>query len=169
MVNSLPKPLLDLSDEELVALKESVVVNWLANDGLWFQAVEFSRGMFDAKRCNDSCWAQFSPFEAWSIRRLLELPKMPGLEGLKKALRFRLYASINTQSIVEDTAESFVFQMNDCRVQSVRKQKGLADYPCKSAGMAEYPTMVLCMALQHLEGFPTGGTVHGLICVYFLY
>lgn len=140
MVEGLPKPLLDLSREQLLALKEAVGVNWLANDGVWFQAVEFSRGMVDAKRCNDSCWGQFSPFEAWSIRRLLKLSKAPGLAGLKQALRFRLYATINTQSIIDEGADSFVFQMNDCRVQGARKRKGLADYPCKSAGMVEYPT-----------------------------
>jgi hypothetical protein len=138
--NGIPKALLDLSPERLKDLKKNVAVNWLANDGVWFQAVEFSKGMFDAKRCNDSCWTRFSPFEAWSIKRFLKLPENPGLEGLKAALQFRLYAVINRQSIVEETPESFVFQMNDCRVQTARKQKGLEDYPCKSAGMVEYPT-----------------------------
>lgn len=57
-----------MSDEELHALKESLAVNWLANDGVWFQAVEFAHGMKDAKHCNDSCWGQFSPFEAWSLK-----------------------------------------------------------------------------------------------------
>ncbi len=28
--------------------------------------------------------------------------------------------------------------MNECRVQSARKRKGLDDYPCKSAGLVEY-------------------------------
>jgi len=140
MQGDIPKPLLELSQEALLTLKESVAVNWLANDGVWFQAVEFARGMFDAKRCNDSCWSNFSPFEAWSIKRFLDLPPNPGLDGLKRALRFRLYATINRQSISEETATSFIFQMNDCRVQSARKRKGLEDYPCKSGGMAEYPT-----------------------------
>jgi hypothetical protein len=140
MQGDIPRPLLELSQEALLTLKESVAVNWLANDGVWFQAVEFARGMFDAKRCNDSCWSNFSPFEAWSIKRFLNLPPNPGLDGLKRALRFRLYATINRQSIVEETATRFIFQMNDCRVQSARKRKGLEDYPCKSGGMAEYPT-----------------------------
>jgi hypothetical protein len=140
MVDGIPKPLLDLPDADLKSLKDNVAINWLANDGVWFQAVEFSRGMFDAKRCNDSCWSNFSPFEAWSIKRLLDLPENPGLDGLKKALKFRLYATINKQSMKDETPTSFVFQMNDCRVQSARKRKGLDDYPCKSGGMAEYPT-----------------------------
>ena len=138
MKDDLPQPLLNMSKESLMELMDSVAVNWLANDGVWFQAVEFASGMNDAKRCNDSCWAQFSPFEAWSIKKFLNLPDKSGLDGLKKALNFRVYARINTQSIVEEGPDSFVFQMNECRVQSTRKRKGLEDHPCKSAGLIEY-------------------------------
>lgn len=136
----IPEPLIDLPDETLDKLLESTAINWLANDGVWFQSVEFSHGLLDAKRCNDTCWAHFSPFEAWSIRNFLALPENPGLEGLKQALEFRLYATINKQSIVDETPTSFVFQMNDCRVQAARKRKGLEDYPCKSGGLVEYTT-----------------------------
>ena len=138
MVDGLPAPLRRLSSEQLKGLLEAVSINWLANDGVWFQAVEFASGMNDAKRCNDSCWVRFSPVEAWSIRRFLNLPAQPGLAGLKQALGFRLYAVINTQSIVDEGPDSFVFQMNKCRVQAARQRKGLADYPCKSAGLVEY-------------------------------
>lgn len=138
MKDGIPAPMLDLSREKLLALMDGVSANWLVNDGVWFQAVEFTHGMNDAKRCNDSAWAQFSPFEAWTIKKFLNMPDRPGLEGLKKALGFRVYANINVQSIVEDGPDSFIFQMNDCRVQSARKRKGLADYPCKSAGLVEY-------------------------------
>lgn len=139
MKDDLPAPLLNLPADKLKELTETAAVNWLANDGIWFQAVEFSRGMGDAKRCNDSCWAQFSPLEAAAIKRFLRLPEDPGLEGLKRALQFRLYAFINKQSVVDETPEGFTFLMNECRVQAARKRKGLADYPCKSAGLVEYP------------------------------
>jgi len=138
MEEDIPAPLMNLPEDKLFELKEAVAINWLANDGVWFQAVEFTKGMFDAKRCNDSSWAQFSPFEARSIKSLINLSENPGLEGLKKALGYRLYATINTQSIHEETENSFVFQMNECRVQVARKRKGLEDYPCKSGGLIEY-------------------------------
>ena len=138
MEDGIPLSLLNMSKESLLELLHTVSVNWLANDGVWFQAVEFESGMNDAKRCNDSCWAHFSPFEAWSIKKYLDLPQNPGLEGLKKALGFRLYARINTQSFIDEGPDSFVFQMNECRVQYARKRKGLDDYPCKSGGMVEY-------------------------------
>ncbi|MBE9491297.1 MAG: cytosolic protein [Bacteroidetes bacterium] len=140
MEDGLPSPMLKMNMEELDRLKNSIAINWLVNDGVWFQAVEFTRGMNDAKRCNDSCWAKFSPFEAWSVKQFLNLPERPGLEGLKKALNYRLYASINIQSIVDETQNSFVFRMNECRVQVARKRKGLKDYPCKSGGLVEYTT-----------------------------
>lgn len=134
----IPAPLLAMSKEALLRMADDVAVNWLANDGVWFQAVEFSEGMIDAKRCNDSCWAHFSPFEARSIKKFLGLSENSGLAGLKKALKFRVYARITRQSYVDEGENSFVFQMNECRVQATRKRKGLEDYPCKSGGIVEY-------------------------------
>jgi hypothetical protein len=136
--NGLPKALVAMPRAELEGVLEGLCANWLANDGVWFQAVEFADGMNDAKRCNDSVWAQFSPVEAWSIKRLLKLPERPGLAGLKRALGFRIYSQINIQSSVEEGPDSLVFRMDECRVQSARKRKGLEDYPCKSAGLVEY-------------------------------
>jgi len=138
MEKGLPKALLDLDENAMEGLMKAVAKNWLVNDGVWFQAVEFEHGMNDAKRCNDSCWAQFSPYEAHAIKKFLNLEETPGLDGLKKALNFRMYSLINTQSIVDEGPESFVFQMNECRVQRARVIKKLDDYPCKSAGLVEY-------------------------------
>lgn len=138
MVDTVPGPLLEMEPDKLQELRKRMAKNWLVNDGVWFQTIEFSEGMNEAKRCNDSCWAHFSPLEAESIREQLQLGKKPGLEGLKRALAFRVYANINIQSFKEETEDSFVFQMNDCRVQAARKRKGLDDYPCKSAGLVEY-------------------------------
>ncbi len=136
----IPEPMLDMPDEKLKELKKSLAINWLANDGIWFQAVEFVDGLEKAKMCNDACWEKFSPMEAWSVKKFLGLPENSGLEGLKKALQYRLYADVNKQSVTDETASSFVFRMNECRVQLARKRKGLQDYPCKSAGIIEYST-----------------------------
>lgn len=138
MKEGVPSPMLDMPEEKLFLLRENVAANWLANDGIWFQAVEFSNGMTAAKHCNDAAWAKFSPLEAWSVKRILNLPESPGLDGLKQALQLRLYTFINKQSVTGETTDSFVFRMNDCRVQSARKRKGLDDYPCKSGGITEY-------------------------------
>ncbi|WDP92601.1 MAG: cytosolic protein [Desulfobacter sp.] len=136
--NGMPKALAQLDDNTLETLLPAVAKSWLANDGVWFQAVEFDHGMNDAKRCNDSCWTRFSPYEAHAIKNILGLGERPGLEGLKKALNFRMYAFINRQTMVDEGPKSFVFEMSECRVQQARLRKGLDDYPCKSAGLVEY-------------------------------
>lgn len=152
--NNLPEPLLRLETEQLQALVDALSANWLACDGVWFQAAEAATptGMFDAKRINDTCWNRFSPFEAMRIRELLEMPPaaspLEGLRQLRTALGHRLYAQLNVQDIVDDTldtdqnndAPGFTFRMRQCRVQDARKRKGLEDYPCKSGGVVEYTT-----------------------------
>lgn len=169
MKDGLPAPLLELPQEKLEALREAVSLNWLALDGLWFQGVEFRHGMNDAKRCNDSCWAHFSPFEAAMIRKSLNLGPRPGLEGLKKALNHRLYAFINEQSMEDTGPDRFVFRMHKCRVQDARKRKGLADYPCKSAGLVEYPFFareVDARIRTHCIGCPPDAHPDGWWCAW---
>ncbi len=138
--DNIPQPLLDLPKEKLIELRDAVSVNWLANDGVWFQAIEFTRGMNDAKRANDSTWAQFSPFEARTIKKKLGLGEFPGIEGLKIALQHRLYNFVNKQDLIDESPNSILFKMVECRVQLARKRKGLPDYPCKSGGLVEYTT-----------------------------
>jgi len=108
--NGLPAVLYRMDEEQLEELLDALCLNWLANDGVWFQAIEHKFGMFDAKRCNDTCWTRFSPYEAYHIKTLLNLPEQGGLEALKTALQFRLYARINKQDIVEEKMDSFLFR-----------------------------------------------------------
>jgi hypothetical protein len=138
--NGMPKNWTQLSEEKQKNLKEAAALNWLATDGVWFQAVEFAEGMTLAKACNDAAWEKFSPYEALRIKRLLNLPEFPGIAGLKTAMEYRLYGTINKQSFANETETSIDFFMNECRVQLARKSKGLDDYPCKSAGIIEYTT-----------------------------
>jgi hypothetical protein len=127
----------DLPREKLIELVESFAKSWLAHDGLWFQAVERRRGLDEAIAADIEAWERFSPIEAKRIKRLLGLPKEAGLEGLQRALDYRLYAVLNRQSSrLEDGR--LRFYMNDCRVQSARRRKGLPDFPCKPVGLVEY-------------------------------
>lgn len=134
----LPGPLLDLPRETLEKLAEALHVSWLAMDGVWFQALEQARSMYDAQRANDTCWTRFSPYEAFRIKTLAELPEQGGLGALKTALGLRLYARINTQEFEEPEAGVLVFRMVECRVQRARRRKGLDFYPCKQGGLMEY-------------------------------
>lgn len=113
---------------------------WLATDGVWFQAVERRAGMDAAKRVNDTCWSRFAPLEARRAKDILGLPENGGLDALRQALGVRMYASLNRWEFVDETENSIVFRMTECRVQAARKRKGLDDYPCKSGGTTEYTT-----------------------------
>lgn len=127
-----------LSRETLELMLDDFAKNWLAHDGLWFQAVEKQYGMEKAIQLDTEAWEQFTIIEAKRIMALHNIPPNSGLEGLKKALGYRLYAVLNTQEIRNETPHSFEFYMVDCRVQSARHRKGLALFPCKSVGLVEY-------------------------------
>jgi len=135
----LPLWLVNMEKEKLISLIDAMSVNWLANDGLWFQAVENSHDMYTSKRCNDTCWTRYSPVEAAMIKSFLQLPRQSGLSGLEQALSFRLYARVNEQAS-ERSGDELIFRIVKCRVQEARRRKGLPDYPCKSAGVVEYQT-----------------------------
>ena len=137
--NNLPASLARLPREKLISLIDASAANWLAADGIWFQAVEQKQDMFTAKRCNDTCWTKFSPLEAYRIKELLQLPEAGGLDALETALGNRLYARVNVQC-TERQENNLIFKMLECRVQRARKLKGLEDYPCKSGGVMEYTT-----------------------------
>ncbi|MFU8796847.1 MAG: DUF6125 family protein, partial [Dehalococcoidia bacterium] len=137
--NDLPHWLMSMERDTLISLIDAMCINWLAEDGVWFQAVENNHDMYTAKRCNDTCWTRYSPLEAASIKSFLQLPEQAGLDGLQKALSFRLYARINEQVTLR-SGDELVFRMVKCRVQEARRRRGLPDYPCKSAGVVEYRT-----------------------------
>ncbi len=132
------KVLDDLSKEELKKIIISNAKNWLAHDGLWFQAVEKKRGIKEAIEADAEAWKKFSPIEASRIMEFLNMNPGGGLNALKIALQYRLYAHLNKQEIIKVNENKIIFRMNDCRVQSARKRKNLPDFPCKSVGVIEY-------------------------------
>jgi hypothetical protein len=127
-----------LARSQLIDLLEDAAKNWLAHDGVWFQAVERRFGMEAAIACDADAWERFTIVEARRIMDRLGIAAGGGLEALERALRFRLYARINEQSIRRVDERTLHFEMNACRVQDARKRKGLPDFPCKSVGLFEY-------------------------------
>jgi hypothetical protein len=155
----------ELSREQLIGMLDDFAKNWLAHDGLWFQAVERKFGIETAMELDRKAWEKFTIIEAERIMKRHNIPKGSGLSGLKKALGFRLYSRLNKQEIIEESENRFIFRMNDCRVQSARKSKGLADFPCKPVGIVEYgefaraidprirTTCISCPPDEHPEQF----------------
>ncbi len=132
------KELKNLTKEELINYIKDISKNWLAIDGTWFQAVEKRYGMETAIECDVDSWNVFTVVEAKRIMQRFKISENGGIPGLIKALNFRVYANINKQEVVEVSEDRCVFRMNDCRVQSARKRKGLPDFPCKRVGIPEY-------------------------------
>lgn len=140
--DGLPTVLASKSKDELLTLIADIAKTWLAGDGLWFQAVEAKLGMEPAKAVNDTCWSHFAHMEAFKIKTYLGLSKNGGLKALEKALKLRIYSTINPYATSWDENGNLVFKMVECRVQSSRRRKGMPDYPCKSAGITEYTEFV---------------------------
>ena len=128
----------ELPRETLEGMLADFAKNWLAHDGLWFQAVENETDMQTAIKLDTEAWEKFTKIEAKRIMARLNIEPNGGHDSLKKARGFRLYAVLNEQTITEETADSFIFKMVDCRVQSARKRKELPPFPCKSVGIVEY-------------------------------
>ena len=127
----------NLSKDELITLVEIYAKNWLAMDGVWFQSIEEKYGMDEAMFHDENIWRRFTVIEATRIKQFLNLPEQAGIEGLHKALKYRLYASINKDEIIVGD-QSLIYRTLDCRVQNARKSKGMPFHPCKSVGIIEY-------------------------------
>lgn len=127
-----------MSKEELIGIILDDAKNWLAHDGLWFQAVEKVHGMEAAIEADRDAWRYFTVIEARRIMERLGMKQGGGIPALVEALKHRFYAKLNLQECIEVSENRAVFRMVDCRVQSARKRKGMDDFPCKSVGIVEY-------------------------------
>ena len=127
-----------LGKDELIRIILDDAKNWLAHDGLWFQAVEREHGMESAISADRAAWEQFTVIEAKRIMERLGLRPGGGIPALLECLRHRLYARLNPQEALEVSDRRAVFVMRDCRVQAARARKGLPDFPCKPVGLVEY-------------------------------
>jgi hypothetical protein len=128
----------DLSKEELLELNKIYAKNWLAHDGLWFQSIEEKYGMDMAIDMDREAWRKFTVIEARRLIDFLQLGKYSGIDGLKKALSFRLYSCLNEDEIVVKSNNVLIYCVKTCRVQAARRKKGMPDFPCKSVGIVEY-------------------------------
>ena len=100
----------DLSREDLLKVIDVYAKNWLAHDGCWFQATEETLGLDTAIDLDTKAWNRFAVSEAKRIMKEFGIPPGSGLQGLERALGFRLYAAINKQSIEWIDDHTMVFR-----------------------------------------------------------
>lgn len=124
--------------EKLLELCSLYAKNWLATDGLWFQGVERHFGFDKALKIDIEMWEQFTVIEATRVKEFLMLTEFPGLEGLKQALQFRLYAPLNKAETYYDSDGALIYRVVTCRVQYARERKNMEYHTCKPVGIVEY-------------------------------
>lgn len=127
----------DLTKEELVELCSVYAKNWLATDGLWFQGVEGKFGFDAALEIDREMWERLTVIEARRVKEFLKLSENPSLDGLARALQFRLYAPLNKSETLRE-GNALIYRVVTCRVQAARERKGMAYHTCKPVGLVEY-------------------------------
>lgn len=127
-----------LTKDELKSLVRIYARNIYALDGVWFQSVEAGSGMNEAMLHDKNAWEKFTRTEAMRIKKLLNLPDKAGLDGLEKALAIRFSALANPSVDIYREGEALIYRVNECRVQSARKKKGMPYHPCAPVGFIEH-------------------------------
>jgi hypothetical protein len=128
----------ELSKEQLLELLNIYAKNWLAHDGCWFLSIEEDIGIDKAMDYDREAWRKFTVVEARRLIKFLELGENSGIKGLAKALKFRLYSTLNEDRVDIIDDKTIRYYVTTCRVQAARRRKNLPDFPCKSVGIVEY-------------------------------
>ena len=128
-----------LVQEDVSQALTDAAKNWVAMDGLWFQAVEQAYGMDAALAMDRRVWEQFAVIEAQRIKKRLALPEKGGLDALEIALNNRLVSLLNELEIIRPEEKTLIITLKTCRVQAARERKGLPLFPCRSIGLVEFP------------------------------
>jgi len=129
------RPVQEVVSQELT----DAAKNWVAMDGLWFQAVEQVYGMDAALAMDRRVWEQFAVIEARRIKDRLVLPDKGGMDALEIAFKNRLISLLNKLEILRPDEKTLIVTLKTCRVQTARKRKGMAEFPCRSIGLVEFP------------------------------
>ena len=128
-----------LVQEDVSQALTDAAKNWVAMDGLWFQAVEQACGMDTALALDRGVWGQFAVIEARRIKERLAMPEKGGLDALEIAFKNRLVSLLNKLEIFRPDENTLIVTTKTCRVQAARTKKGMAQFPCRSVGMVEFP------------------------------
>ncbi len=132
------KKLFSLDKKELIKIIIDDAKNWLAMDGVWFQAIEFTKGLEEAIKFDEIAWQRFSVIEARRIMKRLGLEPGGGIPALMSCLEQRLYSRLNQIEFEEFDDKRLIYKLRTCRIQETRRRKGLPDFPCKSIGIIEF-------------------------------
>ena len=128
----------ELSRDELLQLVKAYARNWHAHDNCWFLSIQEQYGISLALDMDRESWRKFSVIEARRLMEVLGLKPNSGVEGLRRALAFRLYSTINQDLIEVVDNTTLRYYIKTCRIQAARRANGMEDLPCSSIGIVEY-------------------------------
>ncbi len=132
------KKLFALDKEELIKIIIDDAKDLFAMDGVWFQSLEFTRGIDEALKFDEMAWKRFSIIEAKRIMERLNIEPGGGIPALMNCLEQRQYARLNKIVFEKVEDNKLIYKMATCRIQEARKRKGLSVFPCKTIGIIEY-------------------------------
>jgi hypothetical protein len=113
----------------------------LAHDGCWFPAAEERLGLDATIDLDAAAWKRLAAAEAKRIIDVFGIPPGGGLQALERALSLRMHAVLNEQRVEWfDAGRTLRFVMEGCRVQEIRRRKGLPDFPYRPVGDVEFST-----------------------------
>lgn len=117
-----------LSREQLIELLLIDSKNLVAMDGVWFQSVEREQGMDCAMHHDEETWKRYTRSEAKRIKKFLGLGERPGLEGLARALNYRMVDRANPSEVSYHDGR-LIYKILVCRVQEARTRKNMPLHP----------------------------------------
>lgn len=86
---------------------------------------------------DEEIWKRYTRSEAKRIKQFLGLGEHPGLEGLARALSYRMVDRANPSEVGYRDGR-LIYKILVCRVQEARTRKNMPLHPCKSAAVYEY-------------------------------
>lgn len=127
------KKLEKLDTEDILKLFFLQIRNIWRVDGLYFQGIEKSFGVENAKNIDRDTWKTLAKIEVRDLKKTVEVDKVENMESFMKLLlntSWALYQTNKGYYVSEDKKEA-VFRVVSCKVQEARVKKGLGIFPCK--------------------------------------
>jgi hypothetical protein len=100
-------------------------------DGLYFLGIENKYGTEAAKEIDEGVWEAMAAIEAKSLQRMFQYGDNPSLLKIMELLQRSSWALDQPFKIVEIGKDRAVLEVEKCRTQETRVNKGLSEFPCK--------------------------------------
>ncbi len=130
-----------LDKETLIRIVLDDAKNWLAHDGLWFQAIEKTHGMDVAIEADRAAWEKFDRGRGPRIMERLGLRPSGGIPALLECLQHRFYARLNIQEATEVTETRAVLRCATVGCSRPASARGSPTSPARAWASSSTPSL----------------------------